>query len=161
MPFGSLGLIPGSITQSLIDPRNLIHFINHNADVKNLNVFWTTKTVKAEENRHGRDLSLKPLPPPISLTEQGRRITSHLKFDHDVRQQRAQVTQEKEGSIIHHSYSILWPDFGTPAQRRSVRNANNAATGEPFSHQFGKLNFQYLPGFKHYKKKPQATGQSQ
>lgn len=92
------------------------------------------QTGKGKENQHGRNPSLNPLPPPVSLTEQGRRITSHLKFDHDVRQQRAQVTQKKEQSIIHRSCSIVWPNVGALTQRRSSRNAKDAATREPFSH---------------------------
>lgn len=78
------GLIPGSITQALIDPGKLIRLIHHREDGRKRNEFPDYKKVKAEGNRQGRDPSLKPLPPPASLTEQGRSILSHLKFNHDV-----------------------------------------------------------------------------
>lgn len=149
LPSGSSGLIPGSITQALIDPWNQRRLINHGANVRKQNSFQTIIMVKAEGNGQGRDLSLKLLPPPVFLTEQGQHIASHRKFNHDGWRQRAQVTQEKEQPIIHRSYSIVWPGFGTLAQRCSISNVKNAASREPISHESGRLYFQYLPALKH------------
>lgn len=92
----------------------------------------TITTGKAEGNRQGRDPSLKPLPAPASLTEQGRSILSHLKFNHDVWRQPAQMTQGKKRSIIHRSYSILWPDFGTVTQRCSIQKCQKCCSKRTF-----------------------------
>lgn len=47
------GLIPGSITQALIDPGKLIRLIHHREDGRKQNEFPDYKKVKAEGNRHG------------------------------------------------------------------------------------------------------------
>lgn len=153
------GLIPGSITQALIDPGKLIRLINHREDGRKQNEFPDYKKVKAEGNRQGRDPSLKPLPPPVSLTEQGRSILSHLKFNHDVWRRRAQMTQGKKRSIIHHSYSISWPDFGTLTQWCSIKKSQKCCYKRTFqSFDWKTWLSTSLTG---YKMKSQTTGQHQ